>query len=541
MPGVALAGDAERGTKTTEGISLLFTAAGVTVQGPQPQIERLLVWSALDSATCREKIQLPDGRDAADHGTDVGWTVDPIPPPRRHRVARTGRLSRPGPAGLAARVTRGRAGTGGSRCRHRHRWRVSTSRRADATVAVEPCRLRARPPLRLQSPEQAPHRRSPPTGIAGRRRPRVTAPAARRQPSPPMSRVDTGRCGARGTLAVGPTTAAPPRPRERRHRPHRRCPRRHPQSAGHLSPAVPRRAGSGRAVRTWCADPPRQRPGAELADRITVLQAAARPGRPGPGRRAAPPADGTVRGAAPPPPSGTTRRLGGVLRDRPAGTEGDRPARALRGTRRPQPPHRRRSRRGADARDPYAPVAGRRPNRRVDRRPAAQAEPRHCGRHASGPRPPPPPKAGPPPIGAPTAASPAKPAVGDQQAATRKPKFALTRRKGRRCGRSRRRHDGRGRTGRPVRRCRPGTPTGSPVPLAVQPPAPGRAGATAPYRAGLGAHRPRWGSGRRSARSGGSAGVTLADQRGEVQPPVDGSPSWWSCSSWSSSAVAPTS
>ena len=65
LPGVALAGDAERGTKTTEGISLLFTASGVTVQGPQPQIERLLVWSALDSATCREKVHLPDGREAA--------------------------------------------------------------------------------------------------------------------------------------------------------------------------------------------------------------------------------------------------------------------------------------------------------------------------------------------------------------------------------------------------------------------------------------------------------------------------------------------
>ena len=65
LPGVALAGDPERGTKTTEGISLLFTTSGVTVQGPQPQIERLLVWSALDSATCREKIQLPDGRQSA--------------------------------------------------------------------------------------------------------------------------------------------------------------------------------------------------------------------------------------------------------------------------------------------------------------------------------------------------------------------------------------------------------------------------------------------------------------------------------------------
>ena len=65
LPGVALAGDADRGTKTTEGISLLFTTAGITVQGPQPQIERLLVWSALDSATCHEVMQLADGRQAA--------------------------------------------------------------------------------------------------------------------------------------------------------------------------------------------------------------------------------------------------------------------------------------------------------------------------------------------------------------------------------------------------------------------------------------------------------------------------------------------
>jgi hypothetical protein len=64
LGGVALAGDAERGTKTTEGLSLLFTTAGITVQGPQPQIERLLVWSGLDSAACSEKTVLPDGRSA---------------------------------------------------------------------------------------------------------------------------------------------------------------------------------------------------------------------------------------------------------------------------------------------------------------------------------------------------------------------------------------------------------------------------------------------------------------------------------------------
>jgi hypothetical protein len=65
LVGVALSGDPDRGTRTTEGLNLLFTAAGITVQGPQPQIERLLVWSGLDTATCGEKIELPDGRDAA--------------------------------------------------------------------------------------------------------------------------------------------------------------------------------------------------------------------------------------------------------------------------------------------------------------------------------------------------------------------------------------------------------------------------------------------------------------------------------------------
>ena len=65
LGGVALAGDTERGTRTTDGLSLLFTTSGITVQGPQPQIERLLVWSGLDSASCHEKIDLPDGRAAA--------------------------------------------------------------------------------------------------------------------------------------------------------------------------------------------------------------------------------------------------------------------------------------------------------------------------------------------------------------------------------------------------------------------------------------------------------------------------------------------
>ena len=83
LGGVALAGDADRGTKTTEGLSLLFTTAGITVQGPQPQIERLLVWSGLDTATCREKIALNEGKSEASlpkviEGRLNGWYKDRV-------------------------------------------------------------------------------------------------------------------------------------------------------------------------------------------------------------------------------------------------------------------------------------------------------------------------------------------------------------------------------------------------------------------------------------------------------------------------------
>jgi len=63
VPGVALAGDAQRVTKTD--LSLLFTAAGITVQAADPRSESLLAWSGLDGATCQEKVRLTDGRDAA--------------------------------------------------------------------------------------------------------------------------------------------------------------------------------------------------------------------------------------------------------------------------------------------------------------------------------------------------------------------------------------------------------------------------------------------------------------------------------------------
>ncbi len=65
LGGVALAGDPERGTATTEGLSLLFTTDGITVQGPPPQTDRLLPWTGLDSATCHDQLQLPSGAMAA--------------------------------------------------------------------------------------------------------------------------------------------------------------------------------------------------------------------------------------------------------------------------------------------------------------------------------------------------------------------------------------------------------------------------------------------------------------------------------------------
>ncbi|MDA8365609.1 MAG: hypothetical protein M0Z62_01450 [Actinomycetota bacterium] len=64
LAGIALAGDEARGVATTHGLSLLFTAAGINVQGPQPGTERLLAWSGLESVACNEQTHLPDGTPA---------------------------------------------------------------------------------------------------------------------------------------------------------------------------------------------------------------------------------------------------------------------------------------------------------------------------------------------------------------------------------------------------------------------------------------------------------------------------------------------
>ncbi|MHB1547939.1 MAG: hypothetical protein ACYCV5_04690 [Acidimicrobiales bacterium] len=62
LDGVALAGDPAQGAAPTEGLSLLFTEAGIGVRGPQPGTERLLPWAAIDTGSCREQTNLPDGR-----------------------------------------------------------------------------------------------------------------------------------------------------------------------------------------------------------------------------------------------------------------------------------------------------------------------------------------------------------------------------------------------------------------------------------------------------------------------------------------------
>ncbi|HXA31851.1 MAG TPA: hypothetical protein VNV87_06300, partial [Acidimicrobiales bacterium] len=64
LTGVDLGGDYKRGTPTVHGVDLLFTADGITVQGPEPGAERLMAWSGLDSASCRARARQGDGSTA---------------------------------------------------------------------------------------------------------------------------------------------------------------------------------------------------------------------------------------------------------------------------------------------------------------------------------------------------------------------------------------------------------------------------------------------------------------------------------------------
>ena len=240
LPGVALAGDAERGTKTTEGISLLFTTAGVTVQGPQPQIERLLVWSALDSATCREKVQLPDGREAAIMELTSGGQSIRFLLPERHRLARTGRLPRPGPPDLAAPLQgHGRPGPAvpGTRVPASRRWPPAP--RPKPPSPVRPVPVSDRHPGPRSRPSQRPRRRPLPMPLTGcRRRAALGTAVSPRQAVAPEQAIDPSTANGHGAGARHRTRRRPDL------RPRVGPGRAHPRSSG--DPA-PDNGGPGRA------------------------------------------------------------------------------------------------------------------------------------------------------------------------------------------------------------------------------------------------------------------------------------------------------
>ena len=185
LGGVALAGDAERGTKTTEGLSLLFTTAGITVQGPQPQIERLLVWSGLDSASCNEKVVLPDGRNAAVMELTSGGQSIRFLFPTETVTPGPGRLSRSGPAPLAGPLQGRPAGPGGGQ------------------------RLRGRAGGRLLGRGRSSGQRSalPPPPATGGSHAAAAAAAAAAAGAPRRGRSATGTAG---TLSVDQAPPPPP-------------------------------------------------------------------------------------------------------------------------------------------------------------------------------------------------------------------------------------------------------------------------------------------------------------------------------------------
>ena len=114
LSGIALAGDESRGVATTPGLSLLFTADGITVQGPQPGTERLLAWSGLESAACNEQSHMPDGTPAVVMElTAAGQTVRFLLPSGAVSPGQAAYLDQALPQWLARYGAAGPAGTAG--------------------------------------------------------------------------------------------------------------------------------------------------------------------------------------------------------------------------------------------------------------------------------------------------------------------------------------------------------------------------------------------------------------------------------------------
>ena len=476
LPGVALAGDAERGTKTTEGISLLFTTAGITVQGPQPQIERLLVWSALDSATCREKIQLTDGREAAIMElTSGGQSIRFLLPTDTVSPGQAAYLDQALPTWLAR--YKGSAVT------------APPAPRPDASAPAGPevgvaLPAPGEPVQRPAGPGTwpRPRRSTPAPPLAGRRRrsprraspPPGSPPAVRPPPGRPAGhgqrfrhRPGGRRSGIAPTARAGPPAAAtrPLRPRPR------------PTPAG--APRPGRTAGRGApAPGPLPSRPLRLRPPPRGARSTATPTGAATSGGPGPVRRLGrPPAR---RG-----PDGPRRPEGQAVPARPVRQVRSRPGRRGRGRRAPwrptphgapdagHPGRRRGDRRGRRAQAVVVHADPQAQRRKAPKTPeATEAAAGHRGRRQSRGR----------GCHLRLPASP-RPATGAPADGAEPSRFTLTRRsQDGRGGRRRRRRRQRPPPRRPPARRipvaapwadpAPMAPPSDPVPLAVQPPPP---------------------------------------------------------------------
>ena len=332
LGGVALAGDTARGTRTTEGLSLLFTTAGITVQGPQPQIERLLVWSGLDSATCNEKIVLPDGRNAAVMElTSGGQSIRFLLPTDTVSPGQAAYLDQALPAWLA----RYRGGRGG-RLRHRslgdRRWRTrrrARRRRAGGQPArptLPPAAARGVAPAAggrraaaagaagatATRASRRRHRRGrEPTGHATGRLHRLRAPRPPRRLRRPPASTPSGRAASTRSGRAASTRSG------------RAAPLTQPHGHRHRTPAARLRRPRPPATTPTAPPPPTHTAPAATAPTPAAPPAPSQAAAPPPPTTAVPPPPPLPRADRPPRPAcRSTRPAVGVRR---TGTTGRRP------------------------------------------------------------------------------------------------------------------------------------------------------------------------------------------------------------------------